>query len=152
MRKLLLALPLAAALLSLLPASPARAQALSVEQVRDCICREQQVKGLREAVAEKRAAYDAAKSRLEALERDIDNSRRTMNPNDNIQVQLLAEQIQQRDAVRTSIQQTEYPALQAPLSRLNAAVAEYNQLCAERPMRKIDVEAAQVGLQCPPAY
>lgn len=149
MRKHLLALSIAAAVLSLLPDVAARAQALSVEAVRDCLCREQQVKGLREEVAAKRAAYDAAHGRLEALQRDIDNSRRTMDPNDNIQVQLLAEQIQQRDMLRSSIQQNEYPALQGPLSRLNAAVAEYNQLCADRPMRKIDVEAAQSGLQCP---
>jgi hypothetical protein len=149
MRKHLLALPLAAALLSLLPDGAARAQALSIEQVRDCLCREQQIKSLREAVAEKRAAYDVAHNRLEALQRDIDNSRRTMNPNDSIQVQLLAEQIQQRDALRSGIQQNEYRALQDPLGRLNAAVAEYNQLCANHPMRNIDVEAAQTNLQCP---
>jgi hypothetical protein len=150
MRPTLLALPLAAALLAgPLLASGALAQAIPVEQVRDCLCREQQVKSLREEVAEKRAAYDAAHSRLEALQRDIDNTRRTMDPNDNIQVQLLVEQIQQRDLLRTQIQQNEYPALQDPLGRLNAAVNEYNQLCAGRPMRKIDIEAARANLQCP---
>ena len=34
-------------------------------------------------------------------------------------------------------------------TRLNAAVKEYNELCAGRPMRKIDIEAAQADLQCP---
>lgn len=149
MRNSLLALPLVAALLVIISLAPAvHAQSLSVDAVRDCLCREQALAGLREEVAEKRAAYDAAHDRLQFLQRDIDTSRATMNPNDTIQVQLLAEQIQQRDRLRTSIQQNEYPALQGPISRLNAAVAEYNQLCASRPMRKIDIEAARRDLQC----
>jgi hypothetical protein len=150
MRNALLALPLAAALIATLPTTfSARAQSLSVDEVRDCLCREQSVKSLRQGVAEKRASYDSAHARLEAMQRDIDQSRTTMDPNDSIQVQLLAEQIQRRDALRTHIQQNEYPALQGPLAKLNAAVAEYNQLCANRSMRNIDVQAAQSNLQCP---
>jgi uncharacterized coiled-coil protein SlyX len=141
---------LAAALFATLPLGQAvRAQSLSAEEVRDCLCREQALQGLRQEVAEKRAAYDAAHDRLNALQRDIDQTRTSMNPNDSIQVQLLAEQIERRDALRTAIQQNEYPALQGPITRLNHAVAEYNQLCADRPMRKIDIEAAQRDLQCP---
>lgn len=150
MRNSWLALPLAAALFATLPLGQAvRAQSLSIEEVRDCLCREQALKGLRQDVAEKRAAYDAAHDRLNALQRDIDQTRTSINPNNSIQVQLLVEQVQRRDALRTAIQQNEYPALQGPISRLNQAVAEYNQLCANRPMRKIDVEAAQRDLQCP---
>lgn len=150
MRNTLLALPFAGALLGVsMLASTAVAQSLPFEQVRDCLCREQALAGLREEVEAKRASYDSAEARLEALQRDIDNTRRSMDPNDSIQVQLMVEQIQRRDLLRTQIQQNEYPALQGPLSRLNAAVNEYNQLCAGRPMRNIDVQAAQANLQCP---
>ena len=150
MRDMLMALPFAAALLAVpMLAAGAFAQAMPIEQVRDCLCREQALASLRQEVAVKRAAYDAAHDRLQAMQAEIDNMRRTMNPNDDMQVQLMAEQIQSRDMLRTQIQQNEYAALQGPLTRLNTAVNEYNQLCAGQPMRNIDVQAAQATLQCP---
>ena len=73
MRNTLLALPFAAALLGVsMLASAALAQSLPFEQVRDCLCREQALAGMREEVEAKRAAYDSAHARLEALQRDID--------------------------------------------------------------------------------
>lgn len=150
MRVSLFVLPCMAALaMSLMLASAAQAQSMSLDEVRYCLCQEQAIKGLRQDLAEKRSAYDGAKARLSAMQIEINTMRSTMDPNDSLKVQLLAEQIGRRDQASRSIQAAEYPALQSATGRLNAAVAQYNQNCANRSMRKLDIETASSNLQCP---
>lgn len=130
----------------------AQAQSMSLDEVRYCLCQEDAIQQMRQDVAEKRSSYDGVKARLDAMQTEINKMRANMDPNDSLKVQLLAEQIGRRDQARQSIQANEYPALQSSIGRLNAAVGQYNQNCANRTMRQLDINTARADLQCPPAF
>jgi hypothetical protein len=142
------------ALLLTIATGPGRALAAStmtVDEIRDCMCRERALQSLREETALQQTKYSDARSRLQTLEAQIANMRKTMNPADDLSVQILTEMIRQRDALNTQIRTTTYPETQAAVSKLNAAVAEYNQRCTQRAMLKTDVDNASRNLVCPPA-
>jgi len=132
--------------------SSAHAQSMSLDEVRYCLCQEDAIQQMRQDVAEKRSAYDGAKAHLDGMQNEINTMRANMDPNDSLKVQLLAEQIGRRDQARQSMQTNELPALQTSVGRLNATVAQYNQSCANRTMRQLDINTARANLQCPPAF
>ena len=142
------------ALLLTIASGPGRAlaaDAMTVDEIRDCMCRERALEGLREETGVEQTKYSDARSQLQGLDAQIANMRKTMSPDDDMSVQILAEMIRQRDALNTQIRTTTYPAAQAAVSKLNAAVAEYNQRCTQRAMLKTDVDNASRNLTCPAA-
>ena len=142
------------ALFLAMAAAPGRALAASAmteDEIRDCMCRERALQTLREETGLQQSKYRDARSQLQSLETQIANMRKTMNPEDDISVQILTEMIRQRDALNTQIRTTTYPETQAAVSKLNAAVADYNQRCTQRAMLKTDVDNASRNLVCPPA-
>jgi ribosomal protein S15P/S13E len=142
------------ALFLAMAAAPGRALAASAmteDEIRDCMCRERALQTLREETGLQQSNYRDARSQLQSLETQIANMRKTMNPEDDISVQILTEMIRQRDALNTQIRTTTYPETQAAVSKLNAAVADYNQRCTQRAMLKTDVDNASRNLVCPAA-
>ena len=131
------------------PGRALAASAMTEEEIRDCMCRERALESLREETGMQQTKYNDARSQLQSLEAQIANMRKTMNPDDDISVQILAEMIRQRDALNTQIRTTTYPETQTAVSKLNAAVADYNQRCTQRAMLKTDVENANRNLVCP---
>jgi predicted RNase H-like nuclease (RuvC/YqgF family) len=124
---------------------------MTEDEIRDCMCRERALQNLREETGVQQTKYNDARSRLQSLETQIANMRKTMNPQDDISVQILTEMIRQRDALNTQIRTTIYPETQAAVSKLNAAVTDYNQRCTQRAMLKTDVDNASRNLVCPAA-
>lgn len=129
---------------------PAPAQtALTVDEIRDCLCREQALQTLRGQTDGQRLRYNDAQAELKSLEDQIANMRKTMNPDDELSVQILVEMVHRRDALNAQLRDTVGPETQAAVAKLNQAVSEYNGRCAQRTMLKIDVEAASRNLICP---
>jgi TolA-binding protein len=124
---------------------------MSPDEVRDCICREQALQGMRQENDAVQTQVDNARAQVQDLQTKIDNMRKTMNPNDNASVQALSQLIGQRDALNTQYRTTVFPQAWATTSKLNTAVEEYNQRCTGRSMRNIDVENARKNPACPPA-
>jgi hypothetical protein len=142
------------ALFLAMAAAPGRALAASAmteDEIRDCMCRERALQTLREETGVQQTRYSDARSQLQSLETQIANMRKTMNPEDDISVQILTEMIRQRDTLNTQIRTAIYPETQAAVSKLNAAVTDYNQRCTQRAMLKTDVDNASRNLVCPPA-
>jgi hypothetical protein len=142
------------ALFLAMAAAPGRALAASAmteDEIRDCMCRERALQTLREETGLQQSKYRDARSQLQSLETQIANMRKTMNPEDDISVQILTEMIRQRDTLNTQIRTAIYPETQAAVSKLNAAVTDYNQRCTQRAMLKTDVDNASRNLVCPPA-
>ncbi len=125
--------------------------AMTVDEIRDCMCREQALQTLRQETGVAQTRYSDARTRLQSLDNQIANMRKTMDPNDDISVQILSEMIHQRETLNNQIRATSYPEAQAAVAKLNAAVADYNQRCTQRAMLKTDVDAASKSLSCPPA-
>ncbi|HWA44329.1 MAG TPA: hypothetical protein VHA10_14040 [Hypericibacter adhaerens] len=129
----------------------AAADSMTVDEIRDCMCRERALQSLREETNVQQTKYNDARQQLQSLETQISNMRKTMNPEDDISVQILSEMIRQRDTLNTQIRTTTYPQTQDAVSKLNAAVSDYNQRCTQRAMLKTDVDNASRDLTCPPA-
>jgi ribosomal protein S15P/S13E len=115
------------------------------------MCREQSLQTLRQETGVQQTRYNDSRAQLQSLETQIANMRKTMNPSDDTSVQILAEMIRQRDTLTNQIRTTVYPQAQGAVTKLNAAVAEYNQRCTQRPMLKTDVDNASKSLSCPSA-
>jgi uncharacterized coiled-coil protein SlyX len=127
----------------------ALADNMTVDEIRSCMCQERALQNLRQETAVQQTGYDKARAKLQNLNAQIEKTRTTMNPSDDISVQVLAEMIRQRDALNTQIRSTSYPQATAAVAKLNAAVAAYNQSCAQRSMLKTDVDVASRNLVCP---
>jgi hypothetical protein len=148
-RKLLFTASLGLALTVAVAQGRALADNMTVDEIRDCMCQERALQNLRQETSAQQATYGNARTQLQSLNDQIEKTRSTMNPSDDISVQILAEMIRQRDALNTQIRSTSYPQAQAAVAKLNAAVASYNQGCAQRSMLKTDVDAANRNLVCP---
>jgi TolA-binding protein len=122
---------------------------MSPDEVRDCICREQALQGMREENDAVRTQLDDTRAQIQDLQTKIDNMRKTMNPNDSASVQALSQLIGQRDTLNSEYRATILPQAWDSTSKLNAAVGEYNQRCTGRSMRNIDVENARQNPVCP---
>jgi hypothetical protein len=129
---------------------PAMAQtALTVDEIRDCLCREQALKTLRGQTDGQRLRFNDAMAALKGLDDQIANMRRTMNPDDELSVQIMVEMIHRRDALSAELHDKVGPETQAAVAKLNQAVADYNERCAQKTMLKMDVETASRNLVCP---
>jgi len=151
--KLGLAVLMPAALLlgaTVLLARPAAAQqALTVDQIRACLCEDQAMAVLRQRNEAAKAKYDSLTKRENTLSTQIDQLQSTMTASD------LAAQDQLRELIdiRTSISQDRMknalPAWEAAAQQLNTVVADYNAKCT-KPMYQIDLDQARKNLTCPP--
>jgi hypothetical protein len=145
-------LPTAALLASwlLYPDALFAQQALTVDEVRACLCEDQLLSVLRQRNATAKARFDELTQRDNAMSQQIDQLQNSVIQGD------LAAQDQLRELIdrRTQISQDRRVALsawQAAAQNLNATVQDYNAKCTTRPMFQGDVDQAKQNLTCPPA-
>lgn len=129
---------------------PAAAQeALTVDQIRACLCEDQAMTVLRQRNQAAKSRYDSLTQRENTLSQQIDQLQSNASSGD------LAAQDQLRELIdiRTSISQDRMrnalPAWQAAAHQLDSVVQDYNLKCT-KPMYKMDLERAQANLSCPP--
>jgi len=129
---------------------PALAQsALTVPEIRSCICQEQRIASLRSVTADKDAAYRSRNDQVKDLTTQINQMTATMNPTDTLAQDQLSELIDLRARVQQQIRQNALPALQQATNALNAQVQSYNGNCANRTIYDTDDVEAHKNLVCP---
>ena len=137
---------------SIVFAGPLMAQsapALTVPQIRACICQEQRIASLRTVTAEKDAAYRSRNDQVRDLTNQINQMTATMNPTDTLAQDQLSELIDLRARVQRQIRENALPALQQATNALNAQVQGYNLNCANRTIYDTDDVEAHKNLNCP---
>lgn len=133
-------------------ASPAAAQelepALTVEELRYCLCLEQEM-------AEKRAELDLRhgilkerENELERLGMEIEMTRASMDPADAEAGENLKMLIQRQQSLRELLRRDIVQSYQDSVRRYNEALTAYNDTCANRRIYKPDVEKARQNLEC----
>jgi hypothetical protein len=151
--KLGLAVVAPAALLlagTLLLGRPAAAQeALTVDQIRACLCEDQAMTALRQRNDAAKARYDSLTQRENTLSQQIDQLQGTVTVNDLAAQDQLRELIDIRASISQDRMRNALPAWQAAARQLDAIVQDYNLKCT-KPMYKLDLERAQANLSCPP--
>jgi uncharacterized protein YlxW (UPF0749 family) len=143
---------LAVGLLVLL-SQPARAQsegpALTVDQIRACVCEKEMIGLLREKLADSQSAYEDRNTQIQHLTQQIDQMQSTADPADASAQDQLTELMDLRARVEQQLNENALPKLQQSTRDLNNEVADYNAKCANRPMYDADQAAANTNLVCP---
>jgi hypothetical protein len=132
----------------LAPRPAAAQQALTVDQVRACLCEQQAMTVLRQRYDTAKATYDERTQREEHLTQQIDQMQASIGPNDLSAQDQLRELLDLRGRVSRDRYQTALPAWQQATRDLDAVVADYNAKCLG-PIYTMDVKKAQANLVCP---
>jgi hypothetical protein len=126
------------------PAGPA----LTVEELRGCLCQEPKLETARQDIAMRRAILDERQAQLNALDAQITERRKTLDPNDLIGQELLKNAMAQQAALRDLIQSDVRLSLNQAVSDYNALAAKYTETCVNRPRYAYDVDQAKKDLVC----
>ncbi len=132
-----------------LMAQSAPAPALTVPQLRACICQEQQIASLRAVTAQRDATYRSRNDQVKDLTNQINQMTATMSPTDTMAQDQLSELIDLRARVQQQIRDNALPALQQATNALNFQVRNYNLNCANRTIYDTDDVEAHKNLVCP---
>lgn len=123
--------------------------ALTVNEIRACLCEEQKIAALRAATADKDAAYKDRTEQSKRLTAQINQMTATMSPTDTLAQDQLSELIDLRARVQHQIRDNALPALQQATNALNLEVQKYNASCANRTIYDTDDVEAHKNLMCP---
>ena len=123
--------------------------ALTVPEIRACLCQEQKIGMLRQITADKDAAYKARNDQVRGLTAQINQMTAAMNPTDTLAQDQLSELIDLRARVQQQIRESALPALQQATNALNLEVQSYNTICAARTIYDTDDVEAHKNLSCP---
>jgi hypothetical protein len=125
------------------------APALSLEEVRNCMCLEQEMTTQRQEMDLRGGILQERENELERVSMDIEVKRAAMNPEDEQAIADLKALIARQEALRELLRRDIKPSHQASVDAFNAASSAYNQQCAGRRIYRTDVEKLQGNLQCP---
>ena len=129
---------------------PAAAQeALTVDQIRACLCENQAMTVLRQRNDAAKARFDSLTQRENTLSQQIDQLQSSASQGDVGAQDQLRELIDVRTSVSQDRMRNALPAWQAAAHQLDSIVQDYNLKCT-KPMFKMDLERAQANLSCPP--
>jgi hypothetical protein len=120
------AVPVAAQVPALPPPLPGDAVA--------CLCLKQSLDEAGADMAAKSGALDAVRAQLQRIDTELAAARSGMDINDAQAVARFRQQLAERDAVFHRATGDTFAASQAATARYNAAVADYNNQCAGRPL------------------
>jgi hypothetical protein len=131
---------------------PATGSALSVTELRDCLCMDQQMSNMRGDLSIRQDLLNERQQELANIDQQVKSQATSLAPGDAVGHRVLEDLLAQQQAIRNSIQSSLRPAYNSLVNQLNATVAQYNGQCVNRPRYAADVNAAQQNLQCPKGY
>jgi hypothetical protein len=128
---------------------PAAAQALSLDETRACLCKEQQIQLLRQDLQLREQARADAEAKLADFDLQLAQRYATVDTDSELSVEQYKYIWEQRWALQSSLQRDLRPAYNETAQRLNAVVADYNAACANRTIIKGLADQVRPTLQCP---
>jgi hypothetical protein len=129
--------------------SAASGPAMTVDEIRDCLCLEPRLKTDRDEMTIRQNLLGERQQQLAAVDEQLKAQRAKLDPNDIVGQQVLKDLIDQQLSLRDLIQSDLRPAYNQAVGAYNELVGTYNSKCASRPRYAIDVNAAEKSLSCP---
>lgn len=129
--------------------SAASGPAMTVAEIRDCLCMEPRLKSDRDEMATRQNMLNERQQQLAAIDEQLKAQRKALDPNDLVGQQVLKDLIDQQLSLRDLIQSDLRPAYNQAVGAYNDLVGTYNAKCAARPRYAIDVNEAEKSLSCP---
>lgn len=129
--------------------APGRAQMVSdPNAIRACLCQEQFVLGLQDAVNSQRQSLEATQKNQATLTNQVDTRRAQINVYDNAELDAFKHLLEQRDAsIAATAAATQ--SYDAAANRYNDAVAAYNGSCAGHTYDETVLRSVRTTLVCP---
>ena len=127
------------------------APALSLDEVRSCVCLEQALKNRQAEMELRQGILEERENELERIGMEIQVRRTSMNPEDQQAIVDLRAIIERQDSLRLLMSRDIMPSYQGSVSAYNRTVAAYNENCANKRIYTPDVDKVKQNLQCPPA-
>jgi Skp family chaperone for outer membrane proteins len=123
-------------------------EAMPMEQVKDCICQQQQLDAVSSRVSAAASAYSQRQQELQTLEQQLADLQRSATPGDEQAVAQSQALIDRRNLLRTQLRD-EFGPYQSMARDYNQRAERYNAACTKQPMLSFDVVAAKENLSCP---
>lgn len=129
--------------------SAASGPAMTVDEIRDCLCMEPRLKSDREEMVTRQKMLGERQQQLATVDEQLKSQRQKLDPNDLVGQQVLKDLIDQQLSLRDLIQSDLRPSYNQAVAVYNELVGTYNGKCASRPRYAIDVNEAEKSLTCP---
>jgi hypothetical protein len=129
--------------------SAASGPAMTVEEIRDCLCMEPRLKSDRDEMTTRQNMLTERQQQLATIDEQLKAQRQALDPNDLVGQQVLKDLIDQQLSLRDLIQSDLRPSYNQAVGAYNDLVGTYNAKCASRPRYAIDVNEAERSLSCP---
>jgi DNA-binding transcriptional MerR regulator len=123
--------------------------ALSVTEIRDCLCMEQQMSSYHADLELRQDLLNERQQELANIDQQVQEQRGALAPDDTVGQQVLKDLMTQQQTLRDLLQNDLRPTYNAEVGKLNALVSGYNGQCVNRQRYAMDIKAAQQDLQCP---
>jgi Skp family chaperone for outer membrane proteins len=124
------------------------AETMPMEQVKDCVCQQQQLEAVSSRVSAAASAYSQRQQELQTIEQQLTDLQRTATPGDEQAVAQSQALIDRRNLLRTQLRD-EFGPYQSMARDYNQRADRYNGTCTKLPMLSFDVAAAKENLSCP---
>ena len=116
---------------------------------RNCLCLERGVSDRRFDLEIRQGIFEKAKQDLDALEREVERVRPTVNVDNAQDIDSFRSLLARRDAARTHYERTAVPDQQQAVARFNVSVQQLNAACQGRAFSTYAWERAGKDLACP---
>jgi hypothetical protein len=123
--------------------------ALTIDEIRVCLCQEKLVEQRRAEVDAQAVLLDERQQELNGLDTEIKRQAAALPSSDQVGQQVLQDLIRQQMALRNMIQLQIRPGYNVLVSDLRQQVEAYNAQCTGRPRYTSDVQQASANLVCP---
>ncbi len=133
------------------PPAAAPGAIIAPELIARCLCTQQRVRDLKQQAADAQRRFDDAKGRLDALNRQMEESRRTVDSDDNTQVDAFRRLVEEDERANAHLFNNVLPETQRVIGRYNASVADFNRDCAGRSFDEAAQAQVRATLNCAPA-
>ena len=132
-------------------ASGAAAQELvrAPEQIRSCLCQERSVGALNSEVQAQSRAYEDKRQAFQALDKQVQTTRPTVNVAKQGDVDAFKRLLEQRDRAADDLASNATKTYSDAVSRYNQAVASYNGACAGKSYDPDQLAEMRRTLSCP---
>ena len=124
------------------------AQTMPMDQVKDCLCQQQQLEAVSSRVSAAASAYSQRQQGLQTIEQQLADVQRTATPGDEQAVTQSQTLIDRRNLLRSQLRD-EFDPYQSMARDYNERADRYNATCTKLPMLSFDVVAAKENLSCP---
>jgi len=119
------------------------------EQIRSCLCQERSVGALNSEVQAQSRAYEDKRQAFQALDKQVQTTRPTVNVAKQGDVDAFKRLLEQRDRAADDLASNATKTYSDAVSRYNQAVASYNGACAGKSYDPDQLAEMRRTLSCP---